>query len=567
MVRAIRQTSADRSTPPDRAPRQSNDNTIAGRIGGPLWLGSMTVSDYCGIHFRRIDAQGRHVIVDGPNATGKTSLLNALYETAERLSKDHRGATGPIRDGADKAVVEVTLINAAGEVEYIVKRTWTKSGTTLDVRNGAGIKIKGDASDLYRSFISRTTIDISVFGTLRAVDQVDLVLRKAGVAYPAAAILKICGEAHELRPGETTAEAFERLSADGDSLYYRLRLDAHRHCEQKLGALEEQRQVVTGLGGPIGPGEAPKQASQLITRMQTLQKLVDAKRAAKREAALHRDEIKAERDTTLRNEERLRQDRDLAVSQRSAIAKQIEELRAALARKEQELLAKDAEIATYETRVDKTHELATEWDADFSAAQAALDALPEPTIELTQITDIGRQIETVEADNKAFARRGAACEQLDRLASEFEEAKLRHKRLDDILAALRDLRAHLLDNFNLGIDIEDEDGSPMKLALTVADKELKVNGVSYCQASKAQQILVAAGLAMLEDPRLKVLRLDDGEHMDLQSRQLLFAVADRRGYEVLMGVVNERRKKREMRVQMFETYSGQEMDPDDQVAA
>jgi hypothetical protein len=535
------------------------------------------------------------VLIDAPNDSGKSSILNAIAESAEALAV--KGATGPIRKGATSGLVELKLANAEGEIEYTVTRTWrnrkdrktglTKVVSDLDVVDGEGVRVR-DAADLYKSFISRVTIDCGRVLSMRSQDLVDLVLRKAGVEFPTEEIFCITGQRYVLGPGETTGEKLEWLSADETGILYTRRREQHRIVEQKLGALEEQRRVVRELGGRLKPEEGPKSPTELLAQMRAL----NAKANERRQAQLKVDSAKriwdASRATSRAELSELETDyksfihsranvvseRERAVAERDRILKQIEELQRLANSKSAEIDALDDRILKAEegdkfwkadlAEAKSRYEATAETPDEFAKARAFLDSLPDPTLELTTL---GKQLETIEADNRFMSRRVAACEEEDRLSDEYQIQLDLHKRYDDELEAVRELRAHLLDNFDLGLDsIEGDDNSTMRIKLTIADKEVKVNGVSFAQSSKAQQILVACGLAMMEDPRLRILRIDDAERLDFESRKLLFRIAHKRGYQVLFAAVNDRRKTRSLRVQMIDgdDYDGQEMLTDEE---
>ena len=137
---------------------------------GHNFLG-MQVKDFCKVTLARFSVNGNHVEISGKNASGKTSLLNALWMglAGTSISKD-MGISKPVKSGADIATISIDLddllvhreINAEGSTTKLIVAT--KDGHTLS----AGQSLL----DAFRGKL----FDISAFGRMDAKKQMDLVL-------------------------------------------------------------------------------------------------------------------------------------------------------------------------------------------------------------------------------------------------------------------------------------------------------------------------------------------------------------------------------------------------------
>ncbi|MBC7594905.1 MAG: AAA family ATPase, partial [Kineosporiaceae bacterium] len=77
-----------------------------------------------------IDDLGQVVVIGGRNAQGKSSLVDAIWNT---LGGKQRAVTRPIRDGEDKAMATITIESEDGG-GFVVTRTWKQGkASTLKV--------------------------------------------------------------------------------------------------------------------------------------------------------------------------------------------------------------------------------------------------------------------------------------------------------------------------------------------------------------------------------------------------------------------------------------------------
>ncbi len=180
---------------------------------------------------------------------------------------------------------------------------------------------------------------------------------------------------------------------------------------------------------------------------------------------------------------------------------------------------------TLQGRITKGEQVIATLVQDEEEANAALAACEDVT---PRINELREAVTTATRLDETRSRRKIGSETLEKLRAEASEAERSHIDLDGKLTALRHLRAHLLDDLELGIT-----------GLSVGDGELRLDDVPYRQASKAQRLRVACRIATLQRPQLKLLRIDEGEQLDSESKAIVFEIANQAGFQVVMTAVTD----------------------------
>jgi hypothetical protein len=445
-----------------------------------------------------IDADGRHVVLSGPNTAGKTSTLEAIWAAIKNVAG--RDTPEPIHRGAAKATVTVDL------GEYVVTRHWTESGMRLVVTAADGSKVNRP-QDLLNGLLSSLSLDPVAFLDIRPQDQVDAVLQLAGVLPPVEAVEKITGEKLPARPEESASVYLERLSADERGEFYHRRRSAHQLLTQKEAAASEGRANLALLGGPLKAGEGQTTASEVLGQIEQLQQT-----AAMRQR--HVTEAEKAASDRFVAEQRLADLQSRLHDKNKAIQALVDEM-ARLERDKGELTGR------IQTGIGVVSDLRIEEEQAIGVARGIAD--PQP-----QIDALRQKVRDCEQHNKAVAQRHMAAEQLTRLGAEAADAKAAHDRLCVVLDGLRSLRANLLAGVDLGVK-----------GLSIGDGCLRLNDVDFRQASTAERLTVSCAIAFRQNPRLRLCRVDNAEHLDREHRDLLLRLATERGWQVIMAAVTD----------------------------
>jgi intein/homing endonuclease len=441
-----------------------------------------------------------------------SSSVDAIWAALGGMSKSQ--LPEPVHHGTQRAEVHLDL------GEYLVERTWDDRGTRVTITAADGSKIRRP-QELLDGLLGQYSLDPVAFLERRPQDQVDDVLAICGVSCPTEAVRDATGEDHRPLDGESASSYLERLSADETGVYYLRRREANRQCTQKRDALAEHRQIVERLGGPVKPGEEPPSTAALVARLQQLNEQDSRRRAAFHEVAEAKNGL-AQTQTKLNG---LKMDQVRLSDSIGKTNAEILRLQQQIRRLEGEKVEQKQSLVNVEGQLSDGEKILVQWQDFIRDAESAAREIPDVALETKSVND---QIARVEQTAQSRSRRLHATEQLDRLAKEVEHAQAAHKDLDDTLTRLRDLRVHLLDGVDLGVP-----------GLEVGMGELRLNGVSFRQASQAQRIRIAAAVAMRQKPRLRLLKIDEGERLDSESRKLLFDLAERAGFQIVMTSVSD----------------------------
>ncbi len=449
-----------------------------------LYVRKLEISNFMRVTALTIDADGKSVIIRGGNTAGKTSALDAIYcALAGVNSKD---VPEPIHQGADKGLVRLDL------GEYVVERHFTPGNSRLVVKAADGSK-PASPQKLLDGLLSKFALDPVAFLSRRPQDQVEDVLKVCGVEPPVAAAEEIAGEPHPARPGETADQYLARLAADeeggGGGLYYIRRREEGRKVETYRGAVVKQEELVKQKQAETPEGVRP--VSEILAELTEAEE--EYRKRAKADMALV---------------DLLRQQRD------------DEETLLDLERQKRELESKLSGIIE---RIKKGTAVILDTEHQIEQARAARDSLTDRTNDISRLK---AEVAKSEHGQKALLARQQAEERLDGLKGELAKAQAEHGRLDNVLDQLRHLRAGLLEGVDLGVD-----------GLEVGKGELRLHGVSFKQASLAQRLRVACAVAMKMGGQLRLLRVDDGEHLDSDSRKFLLDLAAKQGWQVIMTCV------------------------------
>ena len=116
-------------------------------------------------------------IIAGKNAQGKSSILDSIAYAlgGTRLIPDK-----PIREGADKAEIKVEL--GVGEIDYIVTRSFTPSGSYLKIETPEGAQLKSPQAILDK-LLGDLTFDPLGFIRMAPKEQRNVLLGAAGIDF------------------------------------------------------------------------------------------------------------------------------------------------------------------------------------------------------------------------------------------------------------------------------------------------------------------------------------------------------------------------------------------------
>lgn len=473
----------------------------------PLRVNRLEISNFMRIEALTIDAHGNHVLITGKNGSGKTSAVDCLW--AILGGKTRSDMPEPVHAGADAAVGRLDL------GEYIVERRWTAAGggsSTLTMRAADGAKVSRP-QEIIDGLLGRFTLDPVAFLQRKPADQVADVLAIAGVAPPVEQVQSIVGEAIPAQPDEAAHEYIDRLVGRNGMLYVR-RGELNRQAQAKHSAHAEAFNRLLEIGGPVADDEKPIDTAAAHEQLKTLRAQA-SERAAK--------QLDVERSNNATNA--LSHDGRCAGERAAMHKKNCDDIKQQIDRLNAQLLNErtgyDKAVRDADDYKDAAQKASDKWHTEDNALAATPD--PQP-----QIDALEAKINDATVADATIRQRQSHAETCTRLQEEYDAAKTEFDSLDGMIQQVRDVGAGLLDGAKLGIG-----------GLRVADGALRLNDLPFQQASHAEQLRVACAVATKQRPAIRVLRIDDGEHLDADSRAEVLKLAERAGFQVFITAVSD----------------------------
>lgn len=482
-------------------------------MSNALHLHRLEISNYMRVDAFSVDADGKSVIIRAKNAEGKSSVIEAIWEALAGSSVKERPE--PIHEGADKALIRIELADDDGEVLYIVEKHITPKGRRLVITTGEGKKPPGSAQALLDGFLDRYSLDPVAFLERRPQDQLDDVLQVCGIEPPVQQVRMITQLAPEhyakadhpinVKHGESADKYLERLSADDFGFYYTCRRDINQEVTRIRGAVDKQRQEIermqNGIAQVTNYGSLESMQQDLaVTRASNKEHVASAKKLSDLASDRALMKMKKEKD----------------IEKRNTAMQQLRDLEAAIIKKKEELSDLETDVANS--------------SFDEKEAVEAYDSHAKLHGTLNDNTDqivfLEKKIGEAVSASKKIIERDHAVARHNELEAELEVASKRHAKADSILLELRSLRKGILEGIDLGVD-----------GLSVEGGELRMNNKPFRQASYAERVKVSCAVAMKRNPRLKLLRVDNGEALDKDSKAYLLSLAAERGWQVVMACV------------------------------
>lgn len=440
---------------------------------------------------------GSIVQITGPNGSGKSSVLDSIWFA---LGGAENIPSKPVRDGEQKAMVKLTLGDGA-DVELIVTRRLNAAsgGTSLTVETPNGAVFRSPQRML-DELIGSLAFDPLAFSRMDPRAQLDQVR----------ALVKI----------DTDIDALDRANAAD----YDRRTEVNRHARQLRNELVGYVIVADGIPDDLAPVDVAAlmdeltQAADLNLKTETRranravyeQRILDQNAAADAELAkvpARIAELEHERDEGL-----VRIDHDITNA----------EARLAELRKDRtEFLARAADA------VGKVQSKA-ESDATFLRDQSKqLREKIDNAGPLPDLVDVGALRTRIDEANELNARIQAESERraLEARAVAYESEV---ERLTNAMQARTDERTAAIARADM----------PVK-DLSFGDGMVLYRGLPFDQASSAEQLRVSVAIAMAANPKLRVLRIQDGSLLDSASLKLIADMTEARGYQAWIECVDE----------------------------
>jgi hypothetical protein len=411
----------------------------------------------------QITPEGHIVQISGPNAAGKTSVLDCIWFA---LGGGQALPEEPIRKGAARGEIHLDL------GEMIVTRTFTHKGSYLKVLSKDGLEWKSPQKVLDK-LLGKLSFDPLAFSRLDEGKQRDLLISLVTIPLSYDQLQRISGF------------AVERNGSPINSInsVYKAILDEraeHNKNVKRITSAVETIEVPQGL-----ENLQPVSASQLLAERRELE-----------EANARNDEARNAHAEAERENQDLKNQRAQLEARRVDLLQQLREV-------ENELADKDSLIESS--------------DADLLRSAEAISRLVDH-----DLTEIDRRI--------------ARADELNRIAG----GVAKKKGLEDELERERDDAARCTAKLEAiaryKMELMERTDFPIK-GLDFRAGKVVYNGVPISQASAAEKLRVGMAIAMALNPKLRIIRIEDGSLLDRQSWQVIKDMAHQGDYQVWIETV------------------------------
>ncbi len=454
----------------------------------PLKILNLTAENFKRLRAVSITPDGAIVDVNGKNGQGKTSVIDCIWAALEGAT--HIQAM-PINKDADFARIKLELGPSAGHTEMTVRKVFTAAGnTTLTVENAEGFRAPSPQAML-DSFLGALSFDPLGFTRMKPRAQFDAL--RAAVDLPVD--IDALDEANRADFAERT--------------------NVNRDAKSKRIAVESVK-VPEGLpNDPVDTSALLKQMAEASTHNGEVERRANARAAAAAQVEAYKAEADALNAAGAHRAESVARARDLRLEEIDAEIARLTGQRASLiTRSEADLRNVEAETSA---AVMNKLALASDLQAKLSAA--------EPLPETVDVTALQKEIESAQAINRGIETRARR----RTLEAEAEAFEARAQALTDAIDARNKQKADAIAAADMPV-----------AGLSFGDGQVLLNGVPFEQASKAEQTVVGMRIAMAANPRLHVIRIEDGSLLDDDTMKIVADLAEKHDYQVWIERVDSR---------------------------
>ena len=186
------------------------------------------------------------------------------------------------------------------------------------------------------------------------------------------------------------------------------------------------------------------------------------------------------------------------------------------ANKNTEITTQAANLKKKQDRLNELRKQAREIADEISQCERALERVPE----LPELFDIGalrKQIEAARANNEVLAQ----VDNREKLKRELKCAESESDKLTRSIEASTDEKNDAISSAKM----------PVK-GLSFGAGEVLFNKLPFTQASSAEQLRVSVAIAMAANPKLRIIRIQDGSLLDKDSMKILSEMAEDKDFQV-----------------------------------
>lgn len=408
---------------------------------------------------------GNFTTIEGPNGTGKTSILEAIKAA---VSSGHDATL--LRNGAEKGEVVFVLDDGMS-----ITKAVTADGSSTVVRDAAGKKVARPAEAI-ASLLDMISVNPVDFLTAKKKDRVKVLLESMPMDVDTARLSELAGIEVTAAPGVHALQVIELTATK----VYDERTGTNRAIKEKDGTIKQLREAMPPA--PAGIEGTEDEITDQVTEATTARDTRLAQIATKL--------------TGIENDTRTK----IASSEAEARTK-IDGIRTKL---QTDI---DALKATAQLEVDAINTDLSASTATLNAELAKQSGLAATAREnanakhTTTTAPLAAALTAIRTNREAAAKRDTTTKLIETMDGELEELRADAERQTNALAALESYKSELLDSLPIP-------------GLEVRDGEIYRNDVVFDRLNTAQQVDIAVEIAKLRAGKLSVCCVDGLELLD-----------------------------------------------------
>ena len=411
----------------------------------------------------QITPEGHIVQISGPNAAGKTSVLDAIWMA---LGGGNALPEEPIRKGAARGEIHLDL------GEMIITRTFTLKGSYLKVISKDGLEWKSPQKLLDR-LIGKLSFDPLAFTRMDEAKQRELLLSLVTIPLSRDHLQRISD-----MPVQRNGDPINAMNN-----VYKAIFDKRTEHNRNVKRLES---AISSIEIPQGMENLePISATQLLVERRELE-AANLQNEAVRKAFLDLEQ----KNKSLREQ------------------------------KEQ-----------FELRLQDLQRQIREIEETISGTESLIQASDEGLLRAADATE-----ELVDHDFTEIDARIARADEVNRVAGEVARKKALQAELDQEQEQASNCTVKLEAIGRYKTELMERTNFPVK-GLDFRSGKVVFNGVPIGQVSAAEKLRIGMAIAMGLNPKLRIIRIEEGSLLDKQSRKVIEEMARQGDYQVWIETV------------------------------
>lgn len=421
-----------------------------------------------------IKPDGNVVKISGDNEQGKTTVLDCIWWA---LGGTKNIQDMPIRSGEKKAKIEVRLGEDENAIDLIVTRRFSESGSTIEVTNKDG-DVKKSPQAILDGIMGKLSFDPLAFSKAKKEEQVQTLLKIVDLKHDHAKLAAIAGI--PFVAGETPIVDINNAYA----AVYSSRTAVNSEVSMYEGQLKQYENTVETV---------PVVVTELIAERDRLFSINKGNEA-------FRNSIKAVIEESGRLTQK-KNDKEKRLTEIDLEIVRLTNLRSEIA----------SEVASLQFNIEECENRIHKHDDDVK------------NLKYEDMTKINEKIANADKQN----RDAKDWESKQNIVANLNEKTYKSEALTKTLEKIKEYKETLIAQAKFPIP-----------GMGFSSDGVTIDKIPFDQCSAAQKLKVSVAVAMALNPKLRVIRIDDGSLLGPANMKIIEEMAKENDYQIWMEVVD-----------------------------